>query len=168
MVTEAPCDECLIGRWEATNDSILAYMQSVISTGGGDLPTVESVTGIMFMDFKASGIGSGGYENLMVHETNVGGNAGTEVFYTFEGFSSGPYTADGSTLIGLSGSTNMVVSVKIVAGGIDMGSTTFPVQPEDFPVGSAIPTGYTCDGDTLTMWPPVASTIVEPITYIRK
>ncbi|MCJ7513231.1 MAG: DUF6055 domain-containing protein [Anaerolineales bacterium] len=166
-VTEAPCDECLIGRWDATNDSVLSYMQSVISTGGEDIPTVESVTGTMFMDFKANGTGSGGYENLIVHETNVGGNAGTEVFYTFEGFSDGPFAADGSELIGLNGSMNMVVTVKIVASGIDMGSTTFPVQPEDFPVGSAIPTGYTCDGDTLNIWPPAPDIIVEPITYIR-
>ena len=76
MVTEAPCDECLIGRWEATNDSMLSYMQSVVSTGEDNVPTVESVTGIAFLDFDANGTGTGGYENFKVHETGVGGNRG--------------------------------------------------------------------------------------------
>ena len=166
-VTEAPCDECLIGRWEATNDSIISYMQAVVSAGGDNVPTVESVTGTMFMEFDANGFGFGGYENLTVHETGVGGNEGTEVFYTFDGFSGGAYRADGSVLTGMSETTDIVVTVQIFANGVSMGSSTVPFRQEDFPVGSAIPTGYTCDGDTLTVWPPVAGTIVEPITYIR-
>jgi hypothetical protein len=168
MVTEAPCDECLIGRWEATNDSVISYMQSVISSDADAVPTIESITGIMFMDFKAIGTGSGGYDNLVVHETNVGGNAGIDAIYTFTGASRGPYTGDGSVLIGLSGSTNIVFTVNIYSNGIDLGSTTYPFQPEDFPVGSTIPTAYTCTADTLTTWPPVADTIVDPITYLRK
>ncbi len=165
MVTEAPCDACLIGRWEATNDSMLSYMQSVVSTGEDNVPTVESVTGIAFLDFDANGTGTGGYEKFMVHETGVGGNEGTEVFYTFQGFSSGPYTADGSALIGLSGTTEMVVTLQIVANGVAMGSTTVPIRPEDFPVSSTISTAYSCNGDTLTTWPPADG--VEPIEWIH-
>ncbi|MEX2160275.1 MAG: hypothetical protein WD751_00010 [Anaerolineales bacterium] len=166
VVTEAPCDECLIGRWEATNDSMLSYMQSVTAAGGENVPTVESVTGIASLDFNANGTGTGGYENFMVHETGVGGNEGTEVFYTFQGFSSGPYTADGSELLGLTGgTTEMMVTVRIVANGASISSTTFPVRPEDFPVSSAIPTAYICDGDTLTTWPPAEG--VEPIEWIH-
>lgn len=161
------CDRCVVGRWEATNDSVITYMQSVIDAGREDIPTVESVTGTMFMEFEAYGTGAAGYENLKVHETGVGGNEGTEAFYTFEGFSSGPYTANGSALVGLSGTTEMVVTVQIVANGVAIGSTTFPVRPEDFPVSSATSTRYTCDGDTLTMWPPVPDITVEPIIYIR-
>ena len=85
MVTANPCDECLFGRWEATNDSIISYMQSVAAAGGVNAPTVESATGTMFMEFEADSIGSGGYENLKVHETGVGGVASAEVFVTFDG-----------------------------------------------------------------------------------
>ncbi len=162
--TEAPCDECLIGRWEATNESMLSYMQSVTSAGGDDVPTVESVTGIAFLEFDANGTGAGGYEDFKVHETGVGGNEGTEVFFTFEGQSSGPYTADGSALIGLSGTTEMVVTVQILANGVSITSTV-PFGPDDFPVSSAISTPYTCDGDTLTTWPPAEG--AEPIEWIR-
>jgi hypothetical protein len=103
MVTEAPCDECLIGRWEATNGSIFSYMQSVIAMGGDNTPTLEAITGNMFLEFKENGTGSGGYENLNVYETGVGGNVGTDAIYIFKGSSGGPYTADGTELIGLSG-----------------------------------------------------------------
>lgn len=151
-VTPDPCDKCLVGRWEATNDSVVSYMQSVAKAGSEDGPTVESVTGTMFMQFGADGIGSGGFENLIVHETGVGGVASAEVFVTFEGFASGPYTADGSSLSGLTEAANILVTVKIPS----MGSTTIPFRLEDFPVSSGTPTRYTCEGDTLTMWPPAA------------
>lgn len=159
--TEAPCDECLIGRWEAANVSVVSYMQSVVDKGGEDVPTVESVTGTMFMEFEADGTGAGGYENLIVHETGVGGLASTEVFVTFEGFASGPYTADGSALTGLNETVNISVAVQVPG----LGSTTVPFSQEDFPVGSAIPTLYACEGDTLTMWPPADAS--SPIIYIR-
>jgi hypothetical protein len=162
-VTEAPCDECLIGRWEATNDSIISYMQSVAAAGGVNAPTVESATGTMFMEFGADSIGSGGYENLKVHETGVGGVASAEVFVTFDGVASGPYTADGSALIGLNENVTISVTVQIP----NVGSTTVPFRQEDFPVSSGNPTRYTCDGDTLTMWPPIEGTTVEPIVYSR-
>lgn len=166
MVTEAPCDECLIGRWEATNDSMLSYMQSVVSTGEDNAPTVKGVTGIAFLDFDANGTGAGGYENFVVHETGVAGNEGTEVFVTFQGFSSGPYTADGSALIGLSGgTTEMLATVQILANGVSMGTSTVPIKPEDFPVSSSVSTAYICDGDTLTTWPPAEG--VEPIEWIH-
>jgi len=162
-VTEIPCgsDECLIGRWEATNDSIVSYMQSVVDAGGDNVPTVESVTGTMFMEFGADSIGSGGYENLKVHETGVGGVASTEVFVTFNGFSSGPYAANGSSLTGLSETADIVVTVQIPS----VGSTTVPFKQEDFPVSTGVPTRYTCEGDTLTMWPPADG--AAPIIYIR-
>jgi hypothetical protein len=160
-VTADPCDKCLVGRWEATNDSVVSYMQSVVDTGGDNVPTVESVTGIMFMEFGADSIGSGGYENLKVHETGVGGVASTEVFVTFDGFASGPYTADGSSLTGLSETADIVVTVQIPS----VGSTTVPFKQEDFPVSTGVPTRYTCEGDTLTMWPPADG--AAPIIYIR-
>jgi hypothetical protein len=163
MITEIPCgsDECLIGRWEATNDSVISYMQSVVDKGGDNVPTVKSVTGIMFMEFGADSIGSGGYENLKVHETGVGGVASTEVFVTFNGFSSGPYAANGSALTGLSETADIVVTVQIPS----VGSTTVPFKQEDFPVSTGVPTRYTCEGDTLTMWPPADG--AAPIIYIR-
>jgi len=161
MVTEAPCDECLIGRWEATNDSMLPYMQSVVSTGEDNVPTVESVTGIAFLNFDANGTGAGGYENFVVHETGVGGVASAEVFVTFDGVASGPYTADGSALTGLNEKVTISVTVQIPS----VGTSTVPIRPEDFPVSSSVSTAYICDGDTLTTWPPAEG--VEPIEWIH-
>ena len=166
MVTEAPCDECVIGKWEATNDSVLYYMQSVVSRGGDNVPTVESATGTMFLEFRGNGLGYGGYRNLKVYETGVGGTEGTDTITTFEGFSSGPYTADGSDLIGLSGTTDILVTVEILVNGVSFGSTNIPLRPEDFPVSSTLSTRYTCGGDTLFTWPPVEG-ITEPIMYER-
>jgi hypothetical protein len=118
------------------------------------------------LDFDANGTGAGGYENFVVHETGVAGNEGTEVFVTFQGFSSGPYTADGSALIGLSGgTTEMLATVQILANGVSMGTSTVPIKPEDFPVSSSVSTAYICDGDTLTTWPPAEG--VEPIEWIH-
>ena len=159
--SEETCDQCLIGRWEAANVSIVSYMQSVVDKGGADTPTVESVSGTMFMEFGADGTGAGGYENLIVHETGVGVVASTEVLVTFDGFSSGPYTANGSSLTGLSETTDILVTVQIPS----LGSTTVPFNQEDFPVSTGVPTLYTCEGDTLTMWPPTDG--ATPIIYIR-
>ncbi|TAK13298.1 MAG: hypothetical protein EPO32_05780 [Anaerolineae bacterium] len=165
-VTEAPCDECLLGRWEATNGSVLAYMQSIIAAGGEDVPTVESATGVMFLQFGSSGTGAGGYENLKIHETGVGGNANTEVFVTFEGFSSGPYTADGFEMVGLGQSTEIMVTVQIIANGVSVGTSTVPIGAE-YALGSTIPTAYICDGDTLTTYPQLEGVVVEPIEWIH-
>jgi hypothetical protein len=142
---------------------MLSYMQSVVSTGEDNVPTVESVTGIAFLDFDTNGTGAGGYENFVVHEAGVGGVATTEVFVTFDGFSSGPFTADGSALTGLNDKVTISVTVQIPT----VGSTTVPFRQEDFPVSSGNPTRYTCDGDTLTTWPPVEGATVEPITWLR-
>ncbi len=167
LVSEAPCDKCVVGRWESTNDSILSYMQSILPSGEDSGMTVQSATGVMFMDFKEDGTGAGGYENLKVHQIGVGSAEGSEAFVTFHGTSSGPYTADGSSLIGLNETIDMSVAVDVIVNGISVGSSTIPFRPEDFPIGSAIPTPYTCDGNTLTTWPPVEGATVEPITWTR-
>lgn len=159
-MVDAACDRCLIGRWDAANVSIVSYMQSVIDDGGDDVPTVEGVTGTMFMVFETDGTGAGGYENLIVHETGAGGVATTEVFVTFEGFASGPYTTDGSALTVLNETMDILVTVRIPS----VGSTTVPFNEGDLPFGSTTPSRYTCEGNTLTMWPPMAA---EPIIYIR-
>ena len=164
--TEAPCDRCLLGSWEATNDSVIAYMQS--AAVGDNAPKVESAAGSMFLRFEATGTGSGGYKQLTLHQR--GGNylEGAEVIVTMDGASSGRYTADGFAMTGLShpsGTSAVSVSVEIIVNGTSLGSTTSPLRPEDFPVGSALPTRYICDGDTLTTWPPFDG--AEPIEWLR-
>jgi hypothetical protein len=57
--------------------------------------------------------------------------------------------------------------VEIYANDVLIASTIIPFQPEDFPIGSGIPTGYTCAADTLTVWPPVEGAAVDPIIYTR-
>ncbi|MDX9992505.1 MAG: hypothetical protein RBS68_10700, partial [Anaerolineales bacterium] len=140
---DTSCDKCLIGRWEAANISIVSYMQSLADDGGDDAPTVESVTGTMFLEFEAGGIGAGGYENLIVREIGVGVVASTEVFVTFEGFASGPYAADGSALTVLNETMNILVTVQVPS----LGSTTVPFNEGDLPFGSTTPSRYTCNGD---------------------
>ena len=171
-VTADPCDECLIGRWEATNDSLVAYLQSVIAAGGAALPKVEGTTGTQFLVFQGDGTGSGGYEQFKVHETGLAGVATTEVYVTFDGFAGGPYTADGSTLIaayeaGTAGAGVIVVTAELFANGASVGTSTIPFRPEDLPVASGIPTTYSCEGDTLTMFPPAEGAAVAPIVYVR-
>jgi hypothetical protein len=167
-VTDAPCDECLIGEWEATDDSFLAYMQSTVSASGEDAPTVESVTGSVYLKFRTDGTGRGGYMNVQVVETFAGAVAGAESIITFDGFTSGPYTADGFEMIGLAdGITTLQISVEIFVGGVSLGSTDFPVRPEDFPVSTTSPTPYTCGGNTLFTWPPVEGVDIEPVMWIR-
>ena len=64
LVSDSPCDICLIGRWEATNESILKYMQSINSNAGENGMIVDGASGGMFMEFSENGTGSGGYEIL--------------------------------------------------------------------------------------------------------
>ena len=172
MVTADPCDECLIGRWEATNDSLVAYLQSVVAAGGAAIPKVEGTTGTQFLVFQGDGTGSGGYEQFKVHETGLAGVATTEVYVTFDGFAGGPYTADGSTLIasyaaGTPGAGVIVVTAELFANGASVGTSKIPFRPEDLPVASGIPTTYSCEGDTLTMFPPAEGAAVAPVTYVR-
>ncbi|MCJ7736872.1 MAG: hypothetical protein MUQ10_06090, partial [Anaerolineae bacterium] len=166
--TEAPCDRCLLGIWEAKNDSVIAYMQSVAV--GDNAPKVESATGSMFLRFEATGTGAGGYKNLILHQSGGDFLEGAEVIVTIDGSSSGRYTADGSVMTGLNGlsTTSAVsVSVQIIVDGTSLVTTTVPLRPEDFPVGLGIPTSYTCEGDSLTTWPPVEGVVVEPVVWFR-
>jgi hypothetical protein len=172
MVTADPCDECLLGRWQATNDSLVAYLQSVVAAGGATLPKVEGTTGTQFLAFQGDGTGSGGYEQFKVHEMGLAGVATTEVYVTFDGFASGPYTADGSTLIasyeaGTPRAGVIVVTAELFANGASLGTSTIPFRPEDLPVASGIPTTYSCEGDTLTMFPPAEGATVAPVVYLR-
>ena len=57
---------------------------------------------------------------------------------------------DGSALIGLSEIIEIQVTVDLIVNDVSLDSSTVLFKPEDFPVGSAIPTRYTCEGDTLT------------------
>jgi hypothetical protein len=95
------------------------------------------------------------------------GTPGAETIVTFDGSSSGPYVADGAELIGLSGTTNVQVTVEILINGVSLGTSTIPLRPEDFPVSATIPTPYTCGGDTLFTWPPVEGITVEPVMFQR-
>ncbi|MGB3399020.1 MAG: hypothetical protein WBA34_02470, partial [Candidatus Deferrimicrobiaceae bacterium] len=94
------------------------------------------------------------------------------VYVTFDGFAGGPYTADGSTLIasyeaGSASSSVILVIAEVFANGASLGTSTIPFRPEDLPVASGVPTNYTCEGDVLTMFPPVEGVTVEPVMYIR-
>ena len=167
-VTDSPCDWCLVGRWEAENASVVNYMQSIVDKGGSDVPTVESAEGVMFMEFAADGTGAGGYEKLKVLESGVNGNPNINVVVTFDGNSSGPFTADGSQLTGLQSAINIGVKVDVTAGGVRISSSTVPFAPGDLPVGSAIPSRYTCAENILSIWPPVSGGSADPIVYQRK
>jgi hypothetical protein len=166
-VSEAPCDRCLIGSWEATNDSMVAYMQSAGVAGEAPGPVIRSIIGKMFMEFDAIGTGIGGYEKLRVHETGAGNIEGVDVFVTFDGYSSGRYTANGSLLTGLSDTTGVSVSVEIFLNGNSLGTSSDPLKPEDFPIRTGYPTRYTCEGDTLTSWPFAEGVSAEPLVWTR-
>ena len=167
LVADSPCDICLIGRWEATNDSILTYMQSTNSNAGENGMIVDGASGEMFMEFSENGTGSGGYEYLKIHQSGKGSSIGTEVLLTFNGITAGAYSADGTTLTGLSGIGEIFVTVDVIINGASLGSSTNPIRPQDFPVSPTVSTRYTCEGDVLTSWPPIEGTIVDPIIWKR-
>jgi hypothetical protein len=167
LVTEAPCDRCLIGSWQATDDSVITYMQSVLSASGNTGSVVEIASGTMVMNFQTDGTGASGYKDLILNQTGGDLVAGAEVVVTFDGSSSGRYSADGILLTGLSDTTAISVIVEILVHGESLGTTTTPFGLDEAPVGSAYPIPYTCVGDTLTTWPPVAGFTAEPVTWVR-
>ncbi|MCX6055561.1 MAG: hypothetical protein NTZ74_11725 [Chloroflexi bacterium] len=164
-VSDSPCDRCLLGRWEATEGSVLSYMQSINPSSGENGLTVDNVRGVMFMEFGENGIGSGGYELLSVHQAGKGTASGTEAYLTFDGSTTGPYTADGTELIGLSGTGKLNVKVEMLMNGKLLVSSDKLIRPEDFPVGTTTPTRYVCEGDSLTTWPPVEGITVDPVIW---
>ena len=86
---------------------------------------------------------------------------------TFDGSSSGRYTADGTQLTGLSDTTSISVIVEIMVNGASLGTTTTPFGLEESTVGVAHPTLYTCEGDTLTTWPYAEGVTAQPVIWTR-
>ena len=165
--SESPCDRCLIGSWEATNESMLAYMQSAGVAGEAAGPTIAAVTGRMYLEFDGIGTGVSGYDQLEVHEFGTGDIEGVDVFVNLDGTSSGRYRADGSELIAFAEETDIRVVVEIFLNAKSLGASDDPLDPEDLPIRPGYPTRYTCEGDTLTTWPPVQGITVEPIIWMR-
>jgi len=167
MITEAFCDRCLIGRWEATNDSMKAYMQSAGVAGEAAGPEIRMVLGRMLMRFDGIGIGSSTYDNLSVSEVRAGDIEGVAVIVMLAGSAIGRYSADGSELIAFTDTSNIRLSVEIFLNGGSLGESVNTLDPEDLLIRPGIPTRYTCEGDTLTTWPPVEGVTVEPIVWVR-
>ncbi len=167
LVTEAPCDRCLIGNWQATNESVVTYMQSVLSASGNTGAVVKIASGTMNMNFQTDGTGASGYKNLILNQTGGDFVEGAEVIVTFDGSSSGRYTADGTQLTGLSDTTSISVIVEIMVNGASLGTTTTPFGLEESTVGVAHPTLYTCEGDTLTTWPYAEGVTAQPVIWTR-
>jgi hypothetical protein len=166
-VVERPCDRCLIGGWEATNESMVAYMQSAGVAGEAAGPEIMSVNGSLLMHFEGSGVGSSKYDKLSVREKKAGDIGDVDVIVLLDGTASGRYSADGSELIAFTDTTNISLSVEIFLKGVSLGESIDPLDPEDLPIRPGYPTRYACDGDTLTTWPPVEGATVEPITWLR-
>jgi hypothetical protein len=166
-VIETPCDRCLIGNWEATNESMKAYMQSAGVAGEAAGPVIRSIKGRMYLEFYGNGTGLSGYDQLEVHESGAGDIEDVDVFVNLDGTSSGRYRADGSELIALPGETDIRVVVEIFLNAKSLGASEDPLDPEDLPFRPGYPTRYTCEGDTLSTWPPVEGVTVEPILWIR-
>ena len=68
---------------------------------------------------------------------------------------------------GTAGAGVIVVTAELFANGASVGTSTIPFRPEDLPVASGIPTTYSCEGDTLTMFPPAEGAAVAPVIYVR-
>ena len=167
MVTEAFCDRCLIGRWEATNDSMMAYMQSAGVAGEAAGPEIRMVLGRMLMQFDGIGLGYSRYDKLSVSEVRAGDIEGVAVIVLLDGAASGRYSADGSELIAFTDTSNISLSVEIFLNGESLGESVDTLGPEDLLIRPGIPTRYTCESDTLTTWPPVEGVTVEPIVWVR-
>jgi hypothetical protein len=134
---------------------------------------VEGVTGRLFATFSENGSSSAGFENFQVWQSIDGEGLNgrvstTDMYLTFNGVSTGRYTASGGSLIGSGPGGAITVKVDTYVEDVFISSTDIPFRPEDFPGGSATPTRYTCSGDTLTMWPPVPGITVSPVVYQRQ
>jgi hypothetical protein len=169
-ITDKPCDRCLIGSWTSTSDSVLDYMRSIQAAHPDADVSVVDVAGSMFIEFNENGTASGGYNDLVVHQSIAGTSltgveSTTDMYIHFAGTSTGTFSANGSVVTGSGGNFAITVNVDTFVNGVSMGTATIPFRPEDFPVTSATPTRYTCSGDTLTMWPPVPDISVAPIVY---
>lgn len=161
---EVPCDECLIGSWEATHDSYMSYMQSILERNGD--VTVDSVSGRMYAEFRATGRASAGYEDFSLHYTVTTSNlSDNPVLVAFsmllDGQSNGLFEADGSNLV-FSGEANFTVDLQALVGDtfVDMGEL-----PIDFPVNPIATAAYTCSGNTFTYYPEIPEMTVSPIVF---
>jgi len=166
-VTETFCDRCLIGSWEATNESMKAFMQSAGVAGEAAGPEIMSVNGRMVMRFEGTGVGSSAYDRLSVREKGSGEIEGVDVIVLLDGAASGRYSADGSELIAFTDTTNISLSVEIFLNGASLGESVDPLDPEDLLFRPGYPTRYACEGDTLSTWPPVEGITIEPIMWMR-
>ncbi len=176
LTRDNPCDQCVIGQWRSTPESVLGYFRSIIAqTGDGSTSVyVDEVSGAIVAEFRADGTAIGGYDNLVVHQVVTGSGVlggpaiETDMFISFSGTSTGRYTADGTNIIGSGPGAGIVVTVDTYVNNQFMGTNTIPIRPEDFPAGAPLPTRYTCSATTLTMWPPVTGIPdVHPIEYRR-
>ncbi|MHB1481019.1 MAG: DUF6055 domain-containing protein [Bellilinea sp.] len=167
-VGDAPCDECLLGGWQATTESYTSYMQSVLSPTG-DI-TVTSITGEALAIFNDNGIGTAQYQDFVVHYTSDSSDLfdnpiPMDFSLTFTGYGSGYWTADGTNLTFNAGEGNITSSIQAFISGepIDLGETAnlLPEVPPA-PIGSG---PYTCSENTLTYWPPVTTGTVSPIIF---
>ena len=166
-ISEAFCDRCLIGSWEATNESMKAFMQSAGVAGEAAGPEIMSVNGRMVMRFEGTGVGSSAYDKLSVREKGSGEIEGVDVIVLLDGAASGRYSADGSELTAFTDTTNISLSVEIFLNGVSLGESVDPLDPEDLLFRPGYPTRYTCEGDTLSTWPPVEGIPIEPIVWMR-
>ncbi len=161
---EVPCDECLIGSWEATHDSYMSYMQSILETNGD--VTVDSVSGRMYAQFLDTGRSNAGYEDFVLHYTvatsDLSDNPMPIAFsMIFNGQSDGLFEADGANLV-FSGEANFTVDLQALVGDtfVDMGE-----QPINFPVNPIATAAYTCSGNTFTYYPEIPDMTVSPIVF---
>ncbi len=169
-VGDAPCDQCLVGGWEATTASYADYMQSAMSTTGDVI--VDEIIGQALASFENSGSGMGGYQDFVVKYTQAssdlsGSPLPMQFILTFSGFTQGPWMADGSNLTFAGGDGKIDVAMQAFISGqpVDLGDTAIiPLNTPGGPIGSG---KYTCSGDTLTYWPPVPGVEVSPIIFKR-
>jgi hypothetical protein len=169
LIGDAPCDECLIGSWQGTTDSYMSYLQSVLGSVGE--VTFDSISGGVFADFQDTGLGAGEYQNFVVqytvHTSTVPGSPlDIQFTMTFNGLSSGMWTADGTNLAfsGQEGGIDYTLQATANGQSMDLGGNSMPDIPTS-PIGDG---HYTCSGDTFSYWPPYPGATVSPIVYQRR
>jgi hypothetical protein len=167
----SPCNNCLTGLWNLDNTSYGPFFRMTYANVSAPVPTLNSVTGRLYLQFNGDGTLSGGYEHFTIDYTpQVPGmnTASLETKLVLDGIGTGNYSAPNTpdTILSLSHSdfniTTQIFMNGVAVGdptGISTGMTSMPIANQE---------RMSCTGNKLmTFFPITGGTTYPPLTWNR-
>ncbi len=140
MVTETFCDRCLVGSWEATNESMKAFMQAAgcgrRSRRPGDHERQRPHADAFRRQPELAAAHTTGSACEKRDQATI---EGVDVIVLLDGAASGRYSADGSELIAFTDTTNISLSVEIFLNGVSLGESVRPPRSGGLAVQTGLP-----------------------------